>query len=320
MSEPATEPLVSVCVPVYNHENYVEECIQSIISQDYKNIELIVIDDGSKDSSVEVIKKMISACENRFVRFEFITRSNKGLCKTLNEAVEWSRGSFFSAVASDDAWYPEKISSQVNIFNKLGENVAVVSAELQQVDENGVIFGYVNKPEHTGLIFDFNDVIFGRSRIPAPTAIIKMSALRETGGYNEISIIEDLHMWLSLTSRGYKIYLSPKVLAKYRVHGENTHTKIRLMHQHTSALLESFAPNDGVKTKVLQINLDRTFAASTVFDKTYAAQILFSRRLNIFRSNMISPIIFLVTPKKYISHIQIFGRKVKSFFRQKEIF
>lgn len=314
MSEPKNEPLVSVCVPVYNHENYINECLQSIIDQDYKKIELIVIDDGSKDSSVQVIKKIISACESRFVRFEFITRSNKGLCKTLNEAVQWSRGSFFSALASDDAWYPEKISSQIKIFSELNENVAAVSAELQQVDGQGNIFGYENKPEHAGLKFDFEDVIFGRSRIPAPAAIIRMSALRETGGYNEMSIIEDLHMWLSLTSKGYEIFLSPQVLAKYRVHDENTHKKIRLMHQHTRVLIENFSLSNDMKIKALKINLERTFAASAVYDKNYAIRILLSRKLNILQLNMISPVIFLITPKKYIPRVNIFGRAVKKFW------
>jgi len=308
------EPLVSVCVPVYNHEKFVEECLRSIISQDYSNIELIVINDGSTDASDEVVKGLVAICEERFVRFKYVNRHNSGLCKTLNEAIDWSRGEFFSAVASDDAWYQNKISSQVSIFYELDESFAAVSSELQQIDGCGNILGYVNKPEHSGLGFDFEDVIFGRSRIPAPAAIIKMSALRETGGYNEASIIEDLYMWLNLTNRGYKIFLSPQVLAKYRVHGENTHTKIKLMHQHTAALLETFSSNDAVKTKALKINLDRTFAASTVFNKVYAMQILLSPGFRIFRSSMISPMIFLITPKRYIPYVQMIGRRVKKFF------
>ena len=70
--------LVSVVIPCYNHEKFIQDCIQSVIDQTYQNIELIIIDDGSKDSSVEIIEKMLPACEQRFVRFEFRNRPNKG--------------------------------------------------------------------------------------------------------------------------------------------------------------------------------------------------------------------------------------------------
>ena len=104
------QPLVSIVIPCYNHSQFVQETIQSIIDQDYENIELIIIDDGSKDNSVEVIQEMIPACEERFVRFEFRYRPNKGLCATLNEALEWCEGEYFSPLASDDIALPHKTS------------------------------------------------------------------------------------------------------------------------------------------------------------------------------------------------------------------
>ena len=94
-------PLVSVVIPCYNHEKFVQDCIQSVIDQTYPNIELIIIDDGSKDGSVEKIQEMIVACEQRFTRFEFRHRQNKGLSATLNEALEWCNGVYLSAIASD---------------------------------------------------------------------------------------------------------------------------------------------------------------------------------------------------------------------------
>jgi alpha-1,3-rhamnosyltransferase len=311
-----SEPLVSVCVPVYNHEKFVEECIRSIIDQDYKNIELIVIDDGSTDDSVEVIKQMISACEGRFVRFEFITRPNKGACATLNEAIAWSRGEFFAGIASDDAWYPQKTSAQVQLLRELGANVAAVSSELQPIDDLGNVVGKVNRPQHVGYKSGLEDVLCGRSRMQAPTAIIRMSALRDMGGYNETLAVEDLDMWLKLTSRGYELFLSPQVLGKYRIHGANVHKKVRLMHHDSTVLIEQFAPNDEVKLKALQINLDHFFATSAILDKGYAVQLLLNHRLNIFRLSMISPMIFLITPQKYISRVQTLGREVKRLLRR----
>ncbi len=64
-------PLVTVVIPSYNHQNFVQDSIRSIIQQSYQNIELLVIDDGSSDQSIEKIKEMVEQCEERFVRFEF---------------------------------------------------------------------------------------------------------------------------------------------------------------------------------------------------------------------------------------------------------
>ena len=106
-------PLVSVCVPAYNHEKYIAECIQSIIEQDYKNIELIIINDGSKDKTDEVIKSYEQKCQERFVRFEYRNRGNRGLSETLNEMVDWSHGKYFSAIASDDILLFNKILKEL---------------------------------------------------------------------------------------------------------------------------------------------------------------------------------------------------------------
>ncbi|MGA6331370.1 glycosyltransferase family 2 protein, partial [Acinetobacter baumannii] len=103
------QPLVSIVIPCYNHANFVQDCIQSVIAQTYQNIELIIIDDGSKDGSVEKIQEFIGECEKRFVRFEFRNRPNKGLSATLNEALEWCQGEYFSAIASDDMMLNDKI-------------------------------------------------------------------------------------------------------------------------------------------------------------------------------------------------------------------
>ena len=118
MIEEKLLPLVSVVIPCYNHENFIKEAIVSIVNQTYQNIELIIIDDGSKDGSVDVIKQMLSACEERFVRFEFRHRANKGLSATLNEGISWCNGEFISFCSSDDALHVDKIKYQIDYFDK----------------------------------------------------------------------------------------------------------------------------------------------------------------------------------------------------------
>ena len=85
-------PLVSICIPSYNHEKYVAETIVSVILQDYQNIELIIIDDCSEDNSDVIINSFVDKCKARFLRFEYYKNTeNKGISYNLNQAIKWSQ-------------------------------------------------------------------------------------------------------------------------------------------------------------------------------------------------------------------------------------
>ncbi|MBR0191261.1 MAG: glycosyltransferase [Thermoguttaceae bacterium] len=114
-----TEPgLVSVLIPAYNHEQYVQETIQSIIAQTFNRIELIIIDDGSRDSTWQKINEMKEACEARFQRVVFQTQENAGTCITLNRLITQARGEFIYLIASDDAALPEAIQTEYDFLSK----------------------------------------------------------------------------------------------------------------------------------------------------------------------------------------------------------
>ena len=110
--------LVSVLIPAYNHEKYVQETIQSIINQTYQNIELIIIDDGSKDSTWNKINEKKELCEKRFSNTIFITRKNKGACETENELFSKANGEFVFLIASDDKAEPNAIKKLLAFLSK----------------------------------------------------------------------------------------------------------------------------------------------------------------------------------------------------------
>ena len=118
--------LVSVLVPAYNHEKYVQDTINSIIAQTYKNIELIVLDDGSKDSTWQKIEEMKDKCEERFVRVHFETKENEGTCKTLNKLISLAQGEFIYLIASDDLAKPQAIEKEVVFLSKHNDYGLVV--------------------------------------------------------------------------------------------------------------------------------------------------------------------------------------------------
>src|SRR4051812_22202014 len=106
---------VSVLVPSYNHAQYVERCLRSIMNQTYQPSSLLVIDDGSTDDSVKVIERVLKDC-----RFpcELIARANKGLCSTLNEGLSRTSGEFFSYLGSDDLWLPNFMAERIRVLKE----------------------------------------------------------------------------------------------------------------------------------------------------------------------------------------------------------
>lgn len=230
------QPLVSVVIPCYNHENYVQSCIQSVIDQTYKNIELIIIDDGSKDNSVLKIREMINSCENRFNNFKFISRPNKGLSATLNEAMTFCNGVYFSVIASDDILLNYKLSEQVN-YLELNLEYAGLFGAFQIIDNNGAVIG-VRKRKNS--VYDFNDIFLHKHELPAPTQLIRTHLIKEVGGYSEKILIEDWFMWLKISSLNFKFAYIDIVLVSYRRHENNTSKVIDKMMQSRLMIIDLF--------------------------------------------------------------------------------
>lgn len=213
-----TDPLVSVCIPIYNHEKYVQETIQSVIDQDYENIELIIIDDGSKDGSSAVVGQMMELCQSRFVRFKFSQRENKGLSNTLNEAIDWCRGKYFSAIASDDVMLPGKTSTLVN-YLEINPKCGAVFGQINSINPDGVEKKILYTKPRT---LDFDELFYKLGGPPAAAQLVRMDAIIQVGKYKAGIIIEDWYMWLALSAAGYQITIIDPVLANYRDHQENT--------------------------------------------------------------------------------------------------
>lgn len=244
-----SHPLVSIVIPCYNHENFVQECIQSIIDQTYQNIELIIIDDGSKDNSVAKIQEMISACKVRFTRFEFRTRANKGLSATLNEALGWCQGSYYSAIASDDILLKSKIAVQVEYLESPSNvKCAGVFGNVIYIDNNS------NHLRESRLSFKrnkFKDIFLQDYTILAPTQLLRLNLIRKVGYYDEDVKIEDYYMWLKLTfSNEFYLDSLEDCFVKYRAHETNSSKNFYLMHNERLKVLRSYMELDNYNESV----------------------------------------------------------------------
>jgi len=224
------QALVSIAIPCFNHGAFVQEAILSVINQDYDNIELIIIDDGSNDDSVSKIAEMKLACQARFSRFEFRQRPNKGLSATLNEALEWCEGEFFAPIASDDVLISHKTSKQVE-YLKRNKQSGGVFGSLNFIDSKSIAknnlwlsfkFTKIRK-------FNFTDIFLHCHNLPAPSQMLRMISVKKAGGYRIDLILEDWAMWLDLTKDGSSLDYVDGIVASYRRHDGNMSSKIKVM-------------------------------------------------------------------------------------------
>ena len=105
-------PLVSVVLPVYNAEEYISEALKSILNQTYDNLEVVVVNDGSTDHSLHVIRSLADK------RVKIISRENRGLVASLNEGIDAASGDYIARMDADDISHPERISKQIRLLEE----------------------------------------------------------------------------------------------------------------------------------------------------------------------------------------------------------
>lgn len=244
------KPLVSIVIPCYNHEKYVQECIKSVIAQDYENIELIIIDDGSKDESVRKIQELAPECENRFRRFEFRTRPNKGLCETLNEALIWCEGVYISFIASDDVMRPYKTVVQVD-YLEANLNAIGVFGGIEILYKNNYRKEIIKHKKN----YYFDDIFLHKHFLPAPTSMLRLNKVKAINGFREGFVIEDWIMWLDLTEAGGRLDYIGRVFASYRRHEGNLSGQLEKMYMGRIQVVEAFKMKKNYKKAKARVYL-----------------------------------------------------------------
>jgi alpha-1,3-rhamnosyltransferase len=233
-------PLVSVCIPVFNHSDFVAECIESVIAQSYSNIELIIIDDGSTDSSCAIVERYIDACKARFQRFKFISRPNVGVSETLNEGLRWAEGKYYCGLASDDVMFADKTSVLVEYLEHNPNTVAAFGS-ICLIDEKSKKIGM----RTANAIYSFKDIFLLRAELPAPAALIRRNELNNVGGFDRNTKVEDWDIWLKLSiGRVAAIAVVPDLLAGYRIHSSNTWKQLDAMHVEKLKIVEQYSEHE----------------------------------------------------------------------------
>lgn len=201
------EPLVTVVTPSYNQARFLEQTILSVVEQDYPNIEYIVIDGGSTDGSVEIIRNYAG----RLTYWE--SEKDRGQSHAINKGWECATGDIVAYLNSDDLYTPRAIARAVQAL-QANPSVAMVYSDALLVDECGDFIRNLR-----GRPFDIRNVITTEGFVPQPTVFIRREALDSVGLLDErLHMSMDYDLWVRLGLRYPAVYLPGEHLAKVREH------------------------------------------------------------------------------------------------------
>ena len=202
---------ITVLMCVFNAEQWLEECIQSILCQCYRNFEFIIINDGSTDNSLKILKKF--AVEDS--RIKIFTKSNTGLTSSLNYGIERATGSWIARIDADDISTKHRLREQLKETYKCG-NVVLVGSGLTFIDASGANLNSYIYPNQKARLR--RRITSGKAFFPHSSAFINTQALRSIGGYREaFKRAQDLDLWLRLIEVGDVACIS-EPLVKIRRH------------------------------------------------------------------------------------------------------
>lgn len=208
-------PLVSVIVPAYNAEDFIAETLDSILCQTYKNIEVLVVDDGSQDNTPQIVETFAQNNPNIIIW----RQQNKGVASARNLAIEKSKGEYIAPIDADDIWFPEKLEKQMQVMLKSDPLVGMVYAWSVYLDEDSTLTKTCQTSYFEGNIYI--PLLYGNCLGNASSPLIRRSCINRVGGYNcklkeqKAQGCEDWDIYLRIAEY-YKVKVVPEVLIGYR--------------------------------------------------------------------------------------------------------
>lgn len=220
-----TLPLVSILIPAYNHEDFVERCLDSVLEDGYPAKEIVIIDDGSTDKTSERIQAWI-ARHGHEVPVEFAQRENKGITATLNELAARAHGEFYRLGASDDYLLPGGLEAQVGYLLRhprkgavIGDSV-VVDRDGQRLHASGMADLHGADKRLYSTDQGIRRAVITRWAVGGPVALLRRSALETVARWTEGLRIDDWDLFLRLAANDALGFIDIPVCA-YRLHGAN---------------------------------------------------------------------------------------------------
>jgi glycosyltransferase involved in cell wall biosynthesis len=279
-------PKISVILPVYNGEKYLAEAINSILSQTYRDFELIIVNDCSSDGTSEILSTYIDE------RIRIINNSsNLKLSRSLNKGIETAQGQFIARMDADDVSLPERFEKQVAFLEGHPE-IGVVGCWVRRIDEKGNITGKIFRETRPEAIKW--ELFFG-TPVPHPTVMIRAAVIKRAGGFsNDISAAVDYECWTRLV-KTTKFANLAEFLLLYRMHTENMSSKYHFDQIRTVRRLQELSMAEYIGVEKAQelvelIHLD-TRTSSQAVQAARLIYFLYQQYKNIDKLSLESQII-----------------------------
>lgn len=205
-------PLVSIVIPVYNGAEYMREAIDSALAQTYKNIEVIVVNDGSKDNTDEIARSYGE-------KIRYFKKENGGVSTALNLAIQNMQGEYFSWLSHDDVYLPEKIERQIDVLRKLTDKTTVVNTAYSWINSKSKIFSIhipfiPRKFQNVGLFYFFMYEITGCG------LLIHKMHFNKAGLFDpKLKIVQDYDLWFKILRYANFAHIN-EPLVKIREHAK----------------------------------------------------------------------------------------------------
>lgn len=233
-------PLVSVIMPAYNAGKHIAESVRSVLAQTYGQWELIVVDDGSRDETAEIVRRFAAAD----ARIKLVSQPNGGQGKARNTGIRMASGELVAFLDADDLWEKEKLQLQVDVIEDRQPDVVFsdgfIFSDDDTTDESqrfATIRGEFAATEMFRLLFMSN-------RIPVLSAMVRLEALQRVGLFDpdrRYQNCEDYDLWLKLARAGAVFYGMPETLVRYRRHTKSMSFTTLNMYDSEIAVLEKHA-------------------------------------------------------------------------------
>jgi glycosyltransferase involved in cell wall biosynthesis len=241
------KPTISVVMPVYNAKRYVAEAIESILGQTFRDFEFLIIDDGSTDGSLAILKHYAA----RDARIRLWSGPNAGYVPRLNEMLALARGELIARMDADDVSFPDRFVRQVE-FLRDHPDVDVVGGSQECIDSRGFLMTVCRPPQGHDEIQEC--ALTGAGPISHPTVMMRRRAVLAVGGYREeLMPAEDFDLWLRMGERGLLANL-PDVIIRYRMHDLSVSASLQHCQLgHMQAAVDSACDRRGIARRDLKI-------------------------------------------------------------------
>lgn len=211
------EPLISIIVPIYNAELYLEETINSVLNQTYKNFELLLINHNSTDNSSLIVNNFTK--KDTRVRVVNLDINKGGPAYPRNVGIELSKGEYIAFLDSDDVWWEKKLEKQLKVLQS--SDCDIVHTLANTIDENSEMTGkFQNQRVFKKLKYILSDksVIYYTNHININSVLMKNDKQMRFNENENLVAMEDWKLWMESIYNGKKVILLEEILLNYRVH------------------------------------------------------------------------------------------------------